>query len=58
MRWLTEKLKRQVREVFEPRYQRKLNDIEILEIAQNLTSLTETFLKLRCKNYGKQIETV
>lgn len=58
MIWLDGDLKQKVRQVFEPRYKRKLKDAEVLEIAQNLTNFMETFYRLRFKNYGKQTETV
>lgn len=51
--WLTPPLQEKVRQVFEPRYQRKLTDSEIIEIANNLTSLLEVFFKSKWRlNYG------
>ena len=45
--WLTINLKQKIKAVFEPRYQRMLTDEEVIQIAENLTGVMETFLKLR-----------
>lgn len=47
--WLTDELKQEIRKVFEPRYKRQLTDIEILDIAGNLTGVVEEMLKLKWK---------
>lgn len=52
MNWLNEDLKRQVRQVFEPRYQRSLKDQEVIQIASNLTNFMEDTLRFRWKKYG------
>lgn len=49
MEWLNKDLKEEIRKVFEPRYKRKLTDEEILEIADNLSSVIEEILKLKWK---------
>lgn len=45
--WLTEELKQKTREVFEPRYKRKLTEEEVEDIAENLTGYMETILKFK-----------
>ena len=47
--WLTSDLKNEIKAVFEPRYKRKLSDLEVLEIAENLTGVIEEILKFRWK---------
>jgi hypothetical protein len=47
MTWLSDELKAEVRNLFEPRYKRKLTDDEIVEIANNLTDFMESYLKFR-----------
>lgn len=55
MLWLSEDLKQEIRNVFEPRYKRRLLSNEIIEIAENLTGSMETILRFKCKNkYGEQ----
>ena len=49
--WLTPQLKEEVRKVFEPRYKRKLTDIEVVEIANSLTSFIAVYAK--SKYHGK-----
>lgn len=44
--WIPEKLYLQLKSCFEIRYSRNLNDQEIVEIADNLTSFIETTSKL------------
>lgn len=43
--WLTDELKTKIKNVFEPKYKRKLSDQEVEDIAVNLTSYLEHFLK-------------
>jgi len=43
--WLDKKLKEEIRKIFEPRFDRKLNNDEVIEIAKNLTQLMETYFK-------------
>jgi len=53
--WLDENLKIEIRKIFEPRYKRVLSDIEVVEIAENLTEVIEQILKYKWKQkYGKQ----
>lgn len=47
MGWLSDKLKEQVREVFEPKYDHVLSDDEVYEIASNLADFTEVLAKAR-----------
>ncbi len=47
MQWITNRLKSEIRKVFEPRYKRTLTDNEVLEIAENLTGAIEEILKLK-----------
>ena len=47
--WLTTELKSEVRSLFESRYKRKLTDDEVVEIADNLASFLEVYLKLKWK---------
>ena len=42
--WLTKDLREEIRQVFEPRFRRKLADEEVTEIAENLTSFVEHFV--------------
>ncbi len=52
--WLTPKLKQEVRKVFEPRYNRKLTDKEVFEIADNLSEVVEIIVKYQWrKKYEK-----
>ena len=43
--WLTERLKQEIRNTFEPRYKRELSDDEVVEIATNLVTFTEHVVK-------------
>ena len=43
--WLTEELKQEIRNTFEPRYKRELSDDEVVEIATNLVTFTEHVVK-------------
>ena len=52
--WLTPKLKKEVRKVFEPRYHRKLTDREVCEIADNLSEVIETILKYKWREKYKK----
>lgn len=45
--WLNKELKQDIKEVFEPKYQRSLSDSEIVEIAENLANLVEDCLKFK-----------
>ena len=47
--WLDEDLRKDIRNVFEPRYKRKLTDSDVEAIALNLTSGMETILRFKCK---------
>ena len=47
MQWLTAELKSEVRSLFESRYKRKLTDDEVAEIADNLASFLEVYLKFK-----------
>lgn len=49
MIWLTEDLKSEIRQVFEPRYKRRLSDEEIVDLAVNLVGLVETFAQHKCR---------
>lgn len=53
MLWLRDSLKQEVRRVFEPKYHRKLTDLEVITIAENLTEVMETFLKMKWRVYEK-----
>lgn len=51
--WLTDDLKQDIRNRYEPLYKRKLTDEEVERIAINLTEVIETYLKMRWKQkYG------
>lgn len=51
--WLTPELKDEVRQVFEPRYKRKLSDDEVVKIAVNLADFMEAYLKFKWRQkYG------
>lgn len=43
--WLSDDLKKEIRKVFEPRYNRKLSDIEVIGIANTLTDFVEVYAK-------------
>ena len=45
--WLNQELEKEIRQVFEPRYKRKLLDTEAEDIAVNLTNFMEAFLKFK-----------
>lgn len=51
MSWLSSELKQEVREAFEPQYNRQLSDNEVIEIADNLANFVESVLKFKCKKY-------
>lgn len=53
--WLTVQLQEKIRNIFEPRYNRKLSDKEVMDIAENLTGYMESILQFRWKiEYEKQ----
>ncbi len=45
IKWLNEDLKKEVRNVFEPKYKRELSGEEVVEIALNLVSYMEHYAK-------------
>lgn len=45
--WLTDELKAEIRKVLEPKYERRLKDSEIVEIAENLSGFIESYLKFK-----------
>lgn len=47
--WLTDQLKQDIRNRYEPLYRRKLSDDEVGRIAINLTEVIEAYLKMRWK---------
>ncbi len=47
MDWLTLELNEEVKKVFEPRYGRKLTNIEVEQIAKNLTEFVELYSRLK-----------
>lgn len=52
--WLNDSLKVEVREIFEPKYDKELSDAEVIEIANNLVSGIEAICKLKQNQiYGK-----
>jgi hypothetical protein len=55
MDWLTEELKQEIRQVFEPRYTQQLSNDETCLIAKNLTNLIEGLLKSKyIRDYEKK----
>lgn len=50
--WLSDELKEEVVNMFEPLYKRTLTDDEVMEIANNLSGLAELWIKFnwRIKN--------
>lgn len=51
--WLTDELKQEVRNRYEPLYKRKLTDDEVERIALNITEVIEAYLKMKWKQkYG------
>lgn len=52
--WLTEELKQKVRNVFEPKYKRKLTEDEITEIANNLTDFIEHYLRFKQRQQNEE----
>jgi hypothetical protein len=52
--WITPNLKAQIRNVFEPRYKRKLSHLEIIEIAENLAGVIETICQTEWKRKYEQ----
>lgn len=54
--WLNKELKQKIKAIFEPRYKRTLSDEEIMEIGENLETVTEELLKLKWRQkYAKTI---
>jgi len=49
MNYLNENLKSKIRKVFELDYKRKLNDEEVIIIANNLTDFMESYIKFKLK---------
>ncbi len=45
MNWLNENLKNEIKKVFEPRYDRKLNNVEVENIARSLVFIVERYIK-------------
>ncbi len=45
--WLTEDLKQKVKNIYEPRYKRKLSDTEAIHIAENLSEVIEILCKFK-----------
>jgi len=58
MSWLTLELKKDIKDVFEPKYGRGLSDSEIVDIASNLVSYMENCSKFiwRLKNEQLRIQ--
>lgn len=52
---LNENLKRKIRNVFEPKYKKKITEEEVKDIANNLVMFMENYTKFRWSKYGKQI---
>jgi hypothetical protein len=51
--WLSPQLKIEIRRVFEPKYGYQLSESEVIEIADNLTSVMEAYLKMKWRQkYG------
>lgn len=57
MNWLTDELREEIRQTFEPYYRSSITDEEVDLIAESLTSYMETFIKNETVNeklrYGK-----
>ncbi len=54
--WLNEHLKEEIKKILEPRYKRILSDEEVIEIADNLSTVVEGILKLKWRQkYEKTI---
>lgn len=51
--WLTSDLKKEIRKSFEPRYNRPLEESELLEIADSLTMLIEVYSKNQYRKNAK-----
>ncbi|MFH1863952.1 MAG: hypothetical protein ABIJ85_03540 [bacterium] len=45
--WLTSELKDEILDTFEPCYKRRLTEKEVVEIAMNLVSYTEHYIKFK-----------
>lgn len=56
MGWLTNDLKKRIKDLYEPRYKRPLTDSEVISIAENLASFIEHFLRYKRRiDYGTKI---
>ncbi len=56
MQWITDSVKKEIREVFEPRYKHALSDNEVEDIAENLTGAMESILRFKWRQkYEKTI---
>lgn len=47
--WLTKDLLFEVKQIFQPHYERELSDDDLIDIAANLVDFTETYLKFQWK---------
>ncbi|MDD4110555.1 MAG: hypothetical protein PHS54_03265 [Clostridia bacterium] len=52
--WLSDELKEEVINMFEPLYKRTLTDGEVIEIANNLAGLAELWIKFNWRIKNKQ----
>jgi len=52
--WLTEELKREIKKIFEPKYERELSDEETVDIGKNLAGLIEAALKYKWKSENEK----
>lgn len=50
MDWFTDELKQEIREVFEPKYGRRLNEKEVDEIGENFACFIEGLAKTHPKS--------
>ncbi|MCL4417342.1 MAG: hypothetical protein M1365_11695 [Actinobacteria bacterium] len=51
--WIKDEHREQIRAVFEPRYKKGLSENEVILIAENLTEVMESFLKMKWREkYG------
>lgn len=53
--WLTQDLMAEIRCIYEPRYKRSLSDVEVNDIAENLSGVVEVMLKWKGKDYEQRI---
>lgn len=55
MEWLSNEIKKKIKKRYEPLYKRRLEEKEVISIAENLAGLMETILKFRFREkYEKQ----